>query len=350
MSVLEGVSLMAKLRLFAGLRQAAGTAEVEVMGESVDEILAAAAATYGRDFERGLATANVWVNGEPAESSTPVGEADEVAVLPPVSGGTVEEVRPGYEHQDVAVEAPFMQTPALPLLAWAVLLAANIGSDRWFAVVVVGIAGAWVWDAFDEAARRGSGMVRWPALVSIVGAVGSAWAWSSEGLGVAVALSVLVVLSWAVLTPSMHTIDSAGGTLLATVVVTVAAGSLVLIRLGAHGESRISAFLIMLIVAHVVMWLRLGSEDTGFLDPHTAAAIAALIVGAATGVIWETSLLAMVIAAAAVAAAFLAGRAFGSALRTGDLFLLEVLPGFLVPLDAGVLAAPLYWVVLAMVA
>ncbi len=341
---------MARLRLFAGLRQAAGIAEVEIAGASVREVLTTAAANYGSDFERGLATANVWVNGEPADASTPVEDDDEVAVLPPVSGGTIEDVRPGHEHAAVAVDAPVIQTPLLPLLAWAVLLAANIGSTRWFAVVVVGVAGAWVWDAFDESARRGSGMVRWPALVSILGAVGATWAWSSEGLGVAVGLSVLAVLTWAVLTPSMHTIDAAGGTLLATVVVTVATGSLVLVRLGAHGQSRITAFLSMLLVAHLVMWLRLGSEESGFLDPHTAAAVATLIAGVAAGVVWDTSLLAMVIASAAVAAGFLAGRAFGSALRTGDLFLLEVLPGFLVPLDAGMLAAPLYWVVLALVA
>ncbi len=340
---------MARLRLFAGLRQAAGTSKAEIAGDSVEEILQAASATYGPDFERGLVTANVWVNGEPATPDTAVADGDEVAVLPPVSGGTFEGIHPGHEHEAISVAPPAIQTPLLPLLAWAVLLAANIGSTKWFAVVVVGIAGAWVWDSFDESARRNSGMVRWPALIAITGTVGAAWAWSSEGLGVAVALSVLVVLTWAVLTPSMRTVDSAGGTLLATVVVTIAAGSLVLVRLGAHGQSRISAFLIMLIVAHVVMWLRLGSEDAGFLDPHTAAAIAALIAGVVTGVVWETSLLAMVIASAAVAAAFLAGRAFGSALRTGDLFLLESLPGFLVPLDAALLAAPLYWVVLAMV-
>ena len=341
---------MARLRLFAGLRQVAGTGRAEIPGDSVDEVLRAASATYGSEFERGLGTANVWVNGEPATGATTVGEDDEVAVLPPVSGGTVEGLHPGHEHEDVAVDAPVMQTPLLPLVAWAALLASNIGSSKWFAVVLVGIAGAWVWDAFDEATRRRAGLVRWPALVAIVGAVGASWAWSSEGLGVAVALSVLVVLTWAVFTQSMHTVDSAGGTLLATVVVTVATGSLVLIRLGAHGQSRIAAFLIMLLVAHVVMWLRLGSEDAGFLDPHTAAAIAALIAGVVAGVVWETSLLAMVIAAAAVAAAFMAGRAFGSALRTGELYLLETLPGFLVPLDAALLAAPIYWVVLAMVA
>lgn len=341
---------MARLRLFAGLRQLAGTSEVEIGGESVDEILTAAVATYGSEFERSLATANVWVNGEPADPATSVSDADEVAVLPPVSGGTTGASHPGHEHDDVEVDNPVLRTPLLPLLAWAVLLASNLGSAKWFAVVVVGIAGAWVWDAFDEAGRRGSGMNRWPALISIVGAVGGAWAWSSEGLGVAIALSVLLTLTWAVFNTSMHSIDAAGGTLLATVVVSVGAGSLVLIRLGAHGQSRISAFLIMLLVAHGVMWLRLGSDDTGFMDPHTAAAVAALIAGVATGIVWETSLLAMVIAAAAVAAAFLAGRAFGSSLRTGDLFLLEDLPGFLVPLDAGLLAAPLYWVVLALVA
>ena len=341
---------MARLRLFAGLRQAAGTAVAEIPGESVDEVLAAATAAYGPDFGRGLATAKVWVNGEPAGADTLVGELDEVAVLPPVSGGTMQEVAPGHEHEEVAVPSPVARTPLLPLLAWAVLLAANVASPRWFAVVLVGVTGAWVWDAFDEAARRSIGMVRWPVLASIVGSAGAAWAWSSEGLGVAVALSVLLALTWAVLTPSLHTVDAAGGTLLATVVVTVAVGSLVLVRLGAHGQSRIAGFLIMLIVAHVVMWLRLGSEDTGFLDPHTAAAIAVLITGVAVGVVWDTSLLAMIIAAAAVAAAFLAGRAFGSAIRTGDLFLLEDLPGFLVPLDAGLLAAPLYWIVLALVA
>ncbi len=257
-----------------------------------------------------------------------------------MSGGTVDEHGTGFEHEAVEVAPPPVRTPLLPLLAWAVLLAANIGSAQWFAIVTVGVAGAWVWDAFDEAARRGSGLVRWPALVVVVGAVGSAWTWSSEGLGVAVSLGVLLALSWAVLVPSMHTIDAAGGT----------AGSLVLVRLGAHGQSRITAFLIILLVAHVVMWLRFGSEDSGFLDPHTAAAIAALVAGVAAGLIWETSLLAMVISAAAVAGAFLAGRAFGSSLRTGDLYLLEELPGFLVPLDAGLLAAPLYWVVLALVA
>ncbi|MFP5489064.1 MAG: MoaD/ThiS family protein [Acidimicrobiia bacterium] len=34
-----------------------------------------------------LGTCRIWVNGEPAGPDDPVGTADELAVLPPVSGG-----------------------------------------------------------------------------------------------------------------------------------------------------------------------------------------------------------------------------------------------------------------------
>ncbi len=330
---------MARLRLFAGLRQAAGTGEVELAGESVGELLTAAVAAYGPEFEQGLATAKVWVNGEPADSATRVAATDEVALLPPVSGGATD-----------VVNAPVTQLSVLPLLAWAALLAANLGSARWFSIIVVGVAGLWAWDVFDEAANRGNGMVRWPTLLSIVGGVGAAWTWGSEGLGVALAGGILLTLCWSIFDKSMRTVDSVGGSLLATVVTTIGVGALVLIRLGSHGESRITSYLIMLLVANVVLWIRLGSDDQGFMDPHTAAALATLIVGVATGVIWDTELVAMVIGAAAVASAFLAGRAFGSALRTGDLYLMQQLPGMLAPLDSAALAAALYWAVLALVA
>lgn len=56
-------------------------------GATVREVLDAATARYGRDFTEVLATCRVWVNGETADPATPVGPSDEVAVLPPVSGG-----------------------------------------------------------------------------------------------------------------------------------------------------------------------------------------------------------------------------------------------------------------------
>lgn len=78
---------MARLRLFAAAREAAGTSGGDVDGDTVAEVLDAAAARFGAGFARVLPTCAVWVNGEPAEASSPVGATDEVAVLPPVSGG-----------------------------------------------------------------------------------------------------------------------------------------------------------------------------------------------------------------------------------------------------------------------
>jgi molybdopterin converting factor small subunit len=78
---------VAVLRLFAAAREAAGTGRDDVPGASVGDVLDAAVRRYGAPFEAVLATCRVWVNGEPAERSDPVSASDEVAVLPPVSGG-----------------------------------------------------------------------------------------------------------------------------------------------------------------------------------------------------------------------------------------------------------------------
>jgi molybdopterin converting factor small subunit len=56
-------------------------------GTTVREVLDGAIARYGDEFDAVLRTSRVWVNGEAADDATVVGESDEVAVLPPVSGG-----------------------------------------------------------------------------------------------------------------------------------------------------------------------------------------------------------------------------------------------------------------------
>ncbi|MFM7063805.1 MAG: MoaD/ThiS family protein [Actinomycetes bacterium] len=78
---------MPTLRLFAQAREAAGTSVDDVPGATVDAVLDAARARYGTGFADVLATCRVWVNGEPADPAAPVAPSDEVAVLPPVSGG-----------------------------------------------------------------------------------------------------------------------------------------------------------------------------------------------------------------------------------------------------------------------
>lgn len=78
---------MATLRLFAQAREAAGTTTATFDGATVAAILEAARAEYGSDFAAILDGSKVWLNGEPADPETSVTARDEVAVLPPVSGG-----------------------------------------------------------------------------------------------------------------------------------------------------------------------------------------------------------------------------------------------------------------------
>ncbi len=78
---------MAVLRLFAAARDAAGTGRDDVPGTTVAEVLHAARTRYGPGFTAVLERCQVWLNGETAPPQTAVVDDDEVAVLPPVSGG-----------------------------------------------------------------------------------------------------------------------------------------------------------------------------------------------------------------------------------------------------------------------
>lgn len=78
---------MATLRLFAQAREAAGTGRDSVPGTTVEEVVANATSRYGARFAEILPSCRVWLNGEAVHPSAPVTDKDEVAVLPPVSGG-----------------------------------------------------------------------------------------------------------------------------------------------------------------------------------------------------------------------------------------------------------------------
>jgi MoaD family protein len=79
-----------KLRLFARAREAAGTSEAIVpAGATLREVLHNACVSYGAEFSAVLERSRVWVNGDEAVNGddTVLHDGDEVAVLPPVSGG-----------------------------------------------------------------------------------------------------------------------------------------------------------------------------------------------------------------------------------------------------------------------
>lgn len=75
------------LRLFAQARESAGTKTLDLAGETVGDVLDEAIHRFGEPFAAVLAGSKVWLNGSPAERATPVSTGDEVAILPPVSGG-----------------------------------------------------------------------------------------------------------------------------------------------------------------------------------------------------------------------------------------------------------------------
>ncbi|GEM_PF-897949 len=81
----RGVSVV----LFAGAREAAGTGRVtlDCAGASVAELLARLAASYGPALGQVVESSRTWLNGAPAAPDDIVRAGDEVAVLPPVSGG-----------------------------------------------------------------------------------------------------------------------------------------------------------------------------------------------------------------------------------------------------------------------
>ena len=81
---------MIRVRLFAALRDAAGTAQVEVAATTVADLLAELADRYGEVMARRLQVAIVSVDGETVprtDTTRDLTEADEIVVMPPFAGG-----------------------------------------------------------------------------------------------------------------------------------------------------------------------------------------------------------------------------------------------------------------------
>lgn len=81
---------MTRVRLFAALRDAAGSAEVEVAATTVAAMLDELADRFGEVMERRLSAAMVVVDGDTVprhDTTRDLSRADEVVVMPPFAGG-----------------------------------------------------------------------------------------------------------------------------------------------------------------------------------------------------------------------------------------------------------------------
>jgi MoaD family protein len=80
-----------RVLFFARARETAGRRDDVIDAATLSELLTVARERYGSEFGAVLDASRVWVNGDEPERGldTALAAGDEVAVLPPVSGGAV---------------------------------------------------------------------------------------------------------------------------------------------------------------------------------------------------------------------------------------------------------------------
>jgi sulfur-carrier protein len=76
-----------RVRLFAALRELAGTSELDMDAPDVGALLDQLTEKLGPRFERIMQVGTVVVDGETVGRDRSLNPDDEVALLPPVSGG-----------------------------------------------------------------------------------------------------------------------------------------------------------------------------------------------------------------------------------------------------------------------
>lgn len=322
---------MAKLRLFANLREAAGTSRADFPGQTVGDVLQAARTAYGEGFSENMAIAKVWVNGEPADESDPVTEHDEIALIPPVSGGTV-------------ATRPVDRTGAFLVVALAVALSASnsVGTGT-FVFAVVGAALAWLWDTTDVLRLRHVAVSPIPLMIGATAAANGAYGWGAAGFAGGVVIAVMLTLIWAVLLPKHRSTRSVAVSTSLAVIGSLATGSMVLTHL--QSLPTLNAALAVTGAAAFTAWgVHQSGGEVGGLDPNVGMVLGAVIAGIISVLAADTlELTTMLLASAAASAGMIAGKAFGSLVRTGSVLHTARAPGLLTMFDGATIGIASFW-------
>ncbi len=88
LAIYPSLICMAILRLFASLGDVAGMRRLSVDASTVGEAVTYAENKFGEEFAEQVQSCRIWLNGEPTGLDVSVGDDDEIALLPPVSGGS----------------------------------------------------------------------------------------------------------------------------------------------------------------------------------------------------------------------------------------------------------------------
>lgn len=330
---------MAKLRLFASLREIAGTSRLDIPAETVGEVIETATSKFGKDFARGLETARVWLNGEEASMDDHVGEDDEVVVLPPVSGGS----------QPMTMASTDLSA-FLPLAVAIVAVLANLQEQPIWAAALVAIVAVWAVDMRSAFAARGRDFAPLAVITAAATATLAAHILGPTGYGISMALAVAVVLGWAVAFEPFRLVEVFAPTLLVGLLGALGAASLILTRSMFTPDPRAIDVFLVATIAGVGLGAVVGRLPAiPFLDRFTTTALGAVLAAVVAASLWDLDVVGYLLVGLGIAVTLVAGQGLSSMLRTGNVALTERPPGLLPSLDGVVLAAAVYFPLIRLV-
>ncbi len=244
---------MVRVRLFAALREAAGTDEVALQPGPLPILLDSLRERYGEGFTKVLALCTVLVDGSAVsrEARIDVPDGAELALLPPVSGGS-------GSPAALPTRAPIPAAAAIPLACLAVAVVALAAGPRVFAIALLALTALALGDLavlLDRGIARPvlavaaiPGLLL-PAAIAFDAPIG--WsdlsAWFAGSLLALFAVLLLSGRRWGV-------VDVLGVTLLATLVVGLGAASLLMLRAEAEGL-RLAGLVIALVAVVDISWV-----------------------------------------------------------------------------------------------
>lgn len=330
---------MAKVRLFANLREMAGTSRLDVPATTVGEAIAFVNQKFGAGFEKGVSASRIWVNGEEAEMRQTIGETDELVILPPVSGGS----------QPATFTATDLRG-LLPLAVALVAILANLQGQPVWAASLVAMVAIWAMDLNTTFSARGRILAPLAVATAAAGSTLAAHILGPTGYGLTVAIAVAVVLGWAVAFSEYRQIETFAPTLLVTLIGSLGAASMILSRSAFTADERAVDVFLVATIAAVGLGALVGRLPAiPFLDRYTTTAIVSILASVGAAVIWDLDIVGYLLVGLGIAVALVAGQGLSSMLRTGMVRLSERPPGLLSAMDGVVLAAAVFFPLIRLV-
>lgn len=298
------------VRLFAALRDAAGTSQIEVDEGTVPQIVARLSERFGEPFATRVTVASGLLDGQPVKLDGDIVARDgsELALLPPFSGGAAVDT----------LERRLAQVLLAGSLLVPALLALGVYNDRWaFGLVVVVVGVGSLVDLHVAMGATGFRPVLPAALLLAVGpallilfipALADAW------IGGLVALTVVLTFLLTLVSPRRHdTAAIMGSTLFAGLLIAFGAAALLLLY-DAVAAVQLTAVLALIGVTDAAVtlagWRSPTPRLTRLVFPAlVASALAAGTIWVSTGMSSSWALLPVVgFALAAVVAALITRR------------------------------------------